>query len=131
MSLRVFALLQQRCGSRSAGWVFPSKHASSGHLTSIGRWFCQARRKAGLPEDLVLYCARHDFGTRVLMRTGNLAAVMRTMGHGDVKTAMQYSIQSSRLCVQLWTVTQQPTCGCSAKIYGTFCDTPQNHDLRK
>jgi len=24
------------------------------------------------------------------MRTGNLAAVMRTMGHRDVKTAMQY-----------------------------------------
>jgi hypothetical protein len=24
------------------------------------------------------------------MRTGNLAAVMRTMGHKDVKTAMQY-----------------------------------------
>jgi site-specific recombinase XerC len=39
---------------------------------------------------LVLYCARHDYGTRVLMRTGNLAAVMRTMGHRDVKTAMHY-----------------------------------------
>jgi len=29
-------------------------------------------------------------GARVLMRTGNLAAVMRTMGHRDVKTAMHY-----------------------------------------
>jgi hypothetical protein len=28
--------------------------------------------------------------TRILKRTGNLAAVMRTMGHRDVKTAMQY-----------------------------------------
>jgi integrase len=36
------------------------------------------------------YCARHDYGTRVLMRTGNLAAVMKTMGHRDVKTAMHY-----------------------------------------
>jgi len=90
MSKRVVTVLRQRCGSRSLGWVFPSKHAASGHLTSIGHWFCQARRKAGLPEDLVLYCARHDYGTRVLMRTGNLAAVMRTMGHRDVKTAMQY-----------------------------------------
>jgi len=26
----------------------------------------------------------------VLMRTGNLAAVMKTMGHRDVKTAMHY-----------------------------------------
>ena len=25
-----------------------------------------------------------------LMRTGNLAALMRTMGHRDVKTAMRY-----------------------------------------
>jgi site-specific recombinase XerC len=33
---------------------------------------------------------RHDYGTRILKRTGNLAAVMRAMGHKDVKTAMQY-----------------------------------------
>ncbi len=52
--------------------------------------FREARRKAGLPEDLVLYRGRHDYGTRILKRTGNLAAVMRTMGHRDVKTAMQY-----------------------------------------
>ena len=47
-------------------------------------------REALVPEDLVLYCGRHDYGTRILKRTGNLAAVMRTMGHKDVKTAMQY-----------------------------------------
>jgi hypothetical protein len=52
--------------------------------------FRKARNKAGLPKELVLYGARHDYGTRVLMRTGNLAAVMRTMGHRDVKTAMHY-----------------------------------------
>ena len=32
----------------------------------------------------------HDYGTGVLMRTGNLAAVMSTTGHRDVKTAMHY-----------------------------------------
>ena len=36
--------------------------------------------EAGLPKQLVLYCARHDYGTRILTRTGNLAAVMKTMG---------------------------------------------------
>src|SRR5207248_9888813 len=41
-------------------------------------------------KDLVMYCARHDFGTYALSHTGNLAAVMKTMGHKDVKTAMQY-----------------------------------------
>ena len=57
---------------------------------SIDRLFRAARCQAGLPKELVLYCARHDYGTRVLMRTGNLAAVMSTTGHRDVKTAMYY-----------------------------------------
>ena len=90
MSGRVFEILQRRCNSRQEGWVFPSKRSASGHLRSICNLFRKARNNAGLPKELVLYCARHDYGTRVLMRTGNLAAVMRTMGHRDVKTAMHY-----------------------------------------
>jgi len=90
MSARVFETLQYRCATRQEGWVFPSKRSASGHLRSICNLFRKARNKAGLPKELVLYCARHDYGTRVLMRTGNLAAVMRTMGHRDVKTAMHY-----------------------------------------
>jgi site-specific recombinase XerD len=38
----------------------------------------------------VLYCGRHDFGTRLLNQTGNLKVVMNTMGHVDPKTAMKY-----------------------------------------
>jgi site-specific recombinase XerC len=37
-----------------------------------------------------MYCTRHDLGTRVLTKTGNLAAVMKTMGHKDVRAAMHY-----------------------------------------
>jgi len=90
MSNRVFDVLKQRCEGRREGWVFPSKRAESAHLTTMAKRFREAIVKAGLPEDLVLYCGRHDYGTRILKRTGNLAAVMRTMGHKDVKTAMQY-----------------------------------------
>ena len=50
----------------------------------------EARDKAGLPKDLVLYCGRHYYGTRVLRKTGNLAAVMKSMGHKDVRTALRY-----------------------------------------
>ncbi|HEY5177397.1 MAG TPA: hypothetical protein VII95_17705 [Terriglobales bacterium] len=39
---------------------------------------------------MVLYCGRHDYGTRVLKKTGNLAAVMKTIRHKDTKTAMQH-----------------------------------------
>ena len=90
MTGRVFETLQYRCATTQEGWVFPSKRSASGHLRSICNLFRKARNKAGLPKELVLYCARHDYGTRVLMRTGNLAAVMRTMDHRDVKTAMHY-----------------------------------------
>jgi site-specific recombinase XerD len=90
MSERVISVLQARCGTQRAGWVFPSKRAKSGHRTTMAKLFREARSKAGLPDTLVLYCGRHDYGTRVLKRTGNLAAVMKTMGHKDVKTAMQY-----------------------------------------
>lgn len=90
MSRRVFEILRERCGTRQEGWVFPSTRSASGHIRSIDRLVRQARAKAGLPKELVLYCARHDYGTRILMRTGNLAAVMKTMGHRDVKTAMHY-----------------------------------------
>ena len=90
MSRRVFEILRDRCSIRHEGWVFPSPRSATGHISSIGRLFRQARAKASLPKELVLYCARHDYGTRILMRTGNLAAVMKTMGHRDVKTAMQY-----------------------------------------
>ena len=56
----------------------------------MGSKFREARREAGLPEKLVLYCGRHDYGTRVLQGTGNLAVVMRAMGHGSPSTAMKY-----------------------------------------
>jgi integrase len=88
MSRRAFEILRERCGTRRQGWVFPSARSMSGHISSIDRLFREVRTQAGLPKELVLYCARHDYGTRILMRTGNLAAVMKTMGHRDVTTAM-------------------------------------------
>ena len=90
MSNRVCELLRKRAGGKREGWLFPSKRSKCGHLMDIANRFRTARTKAGLPEDLVLYCGRHDFGTRILTSTGNLAAVMKTMGHKDVRAAMHY-----------------------------------------
>jgi integrase len=56
----------------------------------VGKLYRAARDKAGLRKDLVLYSSRHDFGTRMLRKTGNLAAVMKVMGHKDVRVAMRY-----------------------------------------
>ncbi len=90
MSDRAFNLLRERCAGKDSGWVFASKQSRSGHVTNLSKQFARARDAAGLPKGLVLYCGRHDFGTYALQETGNLAAVMKTMGHADVRTAMKY-----------------------------------------
>jgi site-specific recombinase XerD len=93
LSDRVLALLKARCrdqdGEKKEGWIFTA-FSASGHLTSIDKKFREARREARLPEKLVLYCGRHDYGTRVLQGTGNIAVVMRAMGHRSPSTAMKY-----------------------------------------
>jgi integrase len=96
MSNRVFEILRRRCrdraGNKREGWVFPArrKNTKVPYLGSIAKHFAEARMKAGLPKNLVLYCGRHDFGTVITARTGNLKAVMKVMGHRDFKTAMRY-----------------------------------------
>jgi len=97
MTERAYEILQRRCRDKRGvlkhrGWVFPArrKTAKNPYLTSIHKHFEEAREKAGLPKDLVLYCGRHDYGTLVYQKTGNLAVVMKAMGHADVKSAMQY-----------------------------------------
>lgn len=90
MSERVYNLLRARCGTKTDGWLFPAKRGKTGRLTTLAERFREARKKAGISPKLVLYCGRHDYGTRMMQKTGNLKAVMKVMGHRDVKTAMKY-----------------------------------------
>ena len=91
MSSRVKQILEARCAGRSEGWVWMSRYKGK-HIGEgmVYRQWARARQAAGLPRELVLYCARHDFGSFVLAKTGNLKAVMNAMGHGDVRSAMVY-----------------------------------------
>ena len=79
ISERMLDLLMVRGADKREGWLFPSKRAKAGHLTTVAKQFRDARSQAGLPESLVLYCARHTFGTAVYGATGNLAMVMNVM----------------------------------------------------
>jgi integrase len=90
ISERMSNLLVLCCAGKQEGWLFPSSKAACGHLTTVAKQFREARREAGLPESLVLYCARHTFGTAAYEATGNLAMVMKVMGHTDVRTSMRY-----------------------------------------
>jgi len=91
ISSRVKQILEARCAGRSEGWVWQSRYKEK-HIGEgmVYRQWVRARQAAGLPRELVLYCARHDFGSFVLAKTGNLKAVMNAMGHGDVRSAMVY-----------------------------------------
>lgn len=77
MSPRAEEILRKRCGDRKECYVFPSSRKGK-HITSglVSKQWVRARKAAGLPKDLVLYCARHDYGTVMLEETGNLKAVM-------------------------------------------------------
>ena len=71
-------------------WVFPSKRSESGHLTTVAKQFRDARGRAGLPNSLKLYGARHAFATYAVQATGNVFAVADAMGHEDLKTTRLY-----------------------------------------
>lgn len=64
---------------------------------------------------------------------GNLAAVMKTMGHRDVKTAMHY--QHPELDVVRAALgsgaASETACGRSEKGYDTLASHPQNHNHGK
>ena len=89
LSDRARQALQLR-GAVTTGWVFPSCHSQSGHITNVAKQWVSARKAAGLDESVKLYCCRHTFATDALERTGNLAALMKTLGHADAATAMRY-----------------------------------------
>ena len=94
ISPRVRQALLARPSEQKEGWIFPSKRARGGHLTTVAKPFEKARKEAGLPIDLVLYCARHGFGTEMYRATKNLFAVMNVMGHTTVSTTMKYQHQN-------------------------------------
>ena len=68
---------------------------------------------------------RHDYGTRILKRTGNLAAVMRTMGHKDVKTAMQYQHPELEIARCAGSRHNSRETGVAGLTYGTLYGTPK------
>ena len=89
MSDRMMEMLQTRRKDQERGWVFPSD-SKPGHLTTVATAYESARKRAGLSSDIKLYSARHTFATKVMGATGDLALVMRALGHTNAQTAMIY-----------------------------------------
>lgn len=64
-------------------------------MESVSKTLQAARRRAGLDPRIVLYSARHTFETYALASTGNLPAVMQTMGHASVRSTLPYQPHNS------------------------------------
>ena len=90
LSERLRAALLLRMTEGNEGWMFPSPRSLSGHIETVQKQFERAKKLAGLPEDVVLYCARHRFGTDAMDGTGNIVAVMDALGHSKMDVTRLY-----------------------------------------
>jgi integrase len=92
--------IHRRRATGDGPWNYPSKRAKCGHLTTVAKQWYATLEAANLeaaeknlprvPEDLVLYCARHTFATDMLAEGMNVAAVKELMGHESLTTTMKY-----------------------------------------
>ena len=81
-------------------WVFPSKRAGCGHLTTINRQWTATVKAVNLAaaeqklppisSALKPYSARHTFATDMLAEGMNLVEVKDLLGREDAKTTMKY-----------------------------------------
>jgi hypothetical protein len=94
------------CGDRREGWVFQSRYKGK-HIGAayINRQWVKARKAAKLPDDLVLYCARHDFGTyahilrfpqcAVNLSRPSQSPIPDVIGHRDLHIGVSHRIHNS------------------------------------
>jgi integrase len=90
MTRRVRGALELRLAQHDSAFAFPSARSATGHIVTVQKQFDRARRLAGLTDSIVLYCARHRFGTDAMEGTGNVYAVADAMGHSRMDLARQY-----------------------------------------
>jgi len=77
--------LKQYIGGRKVGRLFEGKR---GFLTAQGlqRIWKAAVKRAGLPKELSIHCARHTIAVHLLKKTGNLRLVQKQLGHASPAT---------------------------------------------
>ena len=87
MTPTVKAILVARASGRAQGWVFQGKKAGE-HLTKLNNAHNAVVEKIG--SSFVLYEFRHTFATRFGEAVGDPLALATILGHGNLKTVMNY-----------------------------------------
>lgn len=72
-------------------FVFPAD-TSIGHIDKA-RWaWDRIRQKGGIPEDVVMYTARHRFVSEVARQGGDVKAASVQLGHSDLSMTHNYMV---------------------------------------
>lgn len=87
---KLSVLLQQALGSRVTGPIFLSPAGKPWSVANLSRTYTNLRKKARLPQGLVLYLARHECGTK-LTRTKGIEFARRMLGHASISTTQRYA----------------------------------------
>lgn len=82
-------LLDQAIAGRPAGPVFRTKTGRRWTVPHLSRTYTLIRQRAKLAEELVLYLARHEFGTKVCRQKG-IDVASRLLGHANLQTTQRY-----------------------------------------
>lgn len=96
---RMYARLKDLEAHKESPWLFPSRVKRVGHVKTVNKMWDETmvkvraeatRRGLIVPDGLVLYSARHTFGTNLYKETKDAVKVMLALGHSDIKMTMRY-----------------------------------------
>lgn len=86
----VAPVFAEAIGERTSGPIFLDRSGRAWNVPRLSRIFRNLRRKLALPDGLVLYCTRHEFGSAVAKKFGILQAG-QLLGHSDITTTQRYT----------------------------------------
>ncbi len=84
-------LLAAAIAGRTSGAIFLRANGQPWTVEVLSAAYRRARKKAGLPQGLVLYLARHEHATQLYKSTKDLKAVADALGHTNIQTSLRYT----------------------------------------
>ncbi len=85
----VAGIIAESVGDRQRGPIFLDDKGNPWNVPRASRIFRKIRQQLQLPTEIVFYCTRHEFGSKVAA-TGGINTAKELLGHTDIKTTQRY-----------------------------------------
>lgn len=85
----VAGIIAASIDGREAGPIFLDANGNPWNVPRASRIFRKIRDQLQLPREIVFYCTRHEFGSKVAA-TGGINTAKELLGHTDIKTTQRY-----------------------------------------